>query len=476
MNGRVLIVDDEADGRASLAELAGRWGFETKEAASGREALGAVRAWHPEIILTDLVMPDTDGLSLLKALRQEAPECPVIMLTGRGTIQVAVQAIQAGAWDFVEKPVDPQRLRLLLERAVEKRETQREVLQLRSSLAAQAPAAALVGSSPGMSAVMDLVRKVAPSTASVVIGGESGTGKELVARAIHALSPRRDRPFVALNCSAIPATLIEAELFGSEKGAYTGADQRRLGCFELANRGTLFLDEIGELPAELQSKFLRVLEERRLRRLGGRSEIEVDVRVLCASHHDLRDAARRGTFREDLYFRLGVFTVTIPPLRERRDDIPPLVAHFIERFNADTGKRVRRVEPAALAVLQSHDWPGNVRELRNAVERAVILADGESLGMEHLPPEVHAVDLEGSALRIPLGTSLDEVEREFIQATLRRTGGNKSRSATLLGISEKTLYNKLHRYAAEAAGVGPAGGSGRAGDGPAPRGPKARGA
>jgi len=271
-----------------------------------------------------------------------------------------------------------------------------------------------------------------------------------VARAIHALSPRRDRPFVALNCSAIPATLIEAELFGSEKGAFTGADQRRLGCFELAHRGTLFLDEIGELPSELQSKFLRVLEERRLRRLGGRGEVEVDVRVLCASHHDLREAARRGTFREDLYFRLGVFTVTLPPLRDRRDDIPLLVDHFIERFNADTGKRVRRVEPAALALLQAHAWPGNVRELRNAVERGVILADGEVLGLEHLPPDVHAADQEGLSLRVPLGTSLDEVEREVIEATLRRTGGNKSRTASMLGISEKTLYNKLHRYAAEA--------------------------
>jgi DNA-binding NtrC family response regulator len=451
VKGRVLIVDDERDGRAALAELAGRWGFETREADGGREGMAAVRSWHPDIILTDLVMPDTDGLALLKAIRLEAPECPVVMLTGRGTIQLAVQAIQAGAWDFIEKPVDPQRLRLVLERAAEKRETQREVLQLRSSLAAQAPGAALVGSSPAMGAVMDLVRKVAPSSASVVVGGESGTGKELVARAIHAMSPRRERPFVALNCSAIPATLIEAELFGSEKGAFTGADQRRLGCFELAHRGTLFLDEIGELPTELQSKFLRVLEERRLRRLGGRGEIEVDVRVLCASHHDLREAARRGAFREDLYFRLGVFTVILPPLRDRRDDIPLLVDHFIERFNADTGKRVRRVEPAALALLQAHAWPGNVRELRNAVERGVILADGEVLGLEHLPPDVHAADQEGLSLRVPLGTSLDAVEREVIQATLRRTGGNKSRTASLLGISEKTLYNKLHRYAAEAA-------------------------
>jgi len=467
VKGRLLIVDDEQDGRSALAELAGRWGLETREAEGGREGLAAARAWHPDLILSDLVMPDSDGLWLLKALRAEAPECPVILLTGRGTIQLAVQAIQAGAWDFIEKPVDPQRLRLVLERAVEKRETQREVQQLRSSLAALAPGVDLVGASPAMASVMELVRKVAPSNASVVVGGESGTGKELVARAIHALSPRRDRPFVALNCSAIPATLIEAELFGSEKGAYTGADQRRLGCFELAHRGTLFLDEIGELPSELQSKFLRVLEERRLRRLGGRVEIEVDARVLCASHHDLREAARRGAFREDLYFRLGVFTVTLPPLRERREDVPSLVDHFIARFNAETGKRVRRVAPAALALLQAHAWPGNVRELRNAVERAVILAEGEELGLEHLPPDVLAADPEGAALRIPLGTPLDTVEREVIQATLRRAGGNKLRTATLLGISEKTLYNKLHRYAAEAAGVG-------TGDGDPPAAPVGR--
>jgi DNA-binding NtrC family response regulator len=451
VTGRVLIVDDEADGRAALAELTVRWGFEAQVASSGAEGLRQAIEWRPDVILTDLVMPDTDGLWLLRALRAEMPECPVVLLTGRGSIQAAVQAIKEGAWDFIEKPVDVQRLRLVLERALEKRETQREVQLLRRNLAVLAPGTELIGASPAMQQVAEMMRKVAPSTASVVIGGESGTGKEVVARAIHGLSPRRDKPFVALNCSAIPATLIEAELFGSERGAFTGADQRRLGCFELAHGGTLFLDEIGELPMELQSKFLRVLEERRFRRLGGRVEVGVDVRVLCASNRDLKEACRAGRFREDLYFRLGVFTITLPPLKARRDDVPLLVQHFIEKFNAQTGRRIQGITPAAQTVLQAYAWPGNIRELRNAVERAVILAEGDVLGVDHFPPDVQHSSAELASLRISLDLPLDAIEKEVIQACLQRHGGNKARTATALGISEKTLYNKLHRYASEAA-------------------------
>jgi DNA-binding NtrC family response regulator len=316
-----------------------------------------------------------------------------------------------------------------------------------------------------MKKVFELVNKVAPSSASVVIGGESGTGKEVVARAIHGLSPRRDKPFVALNCSAIPATLIEAELFGAERGAFTGADQRRLGCFELAHNGTIFLDEIGELPSELQAKFLRVLEERKFRRLGGRSEVEVDVRVLCASARDLREEVRLGRFREDLFFRLGVFSISLPPLKERREDVPLLVQHFIEKYNGETGKRVQGVSPAALAILRGYAWPGNIRELRNTVERAMILADGDVLTEEHLPPEMQPGGAEAAALRLPLGLALDKVEKDYILASLQRNGGNKARTAELLGISEKTLYNKLHRYTAEARSRGGATGSGSEGQG-----------
>ncbi len=450
MKNRVLIVDDDAEGREALAELTARWGYDVVSAADGSEALRRAIEWHPDVILTDLVMPNMDGLWLLRALRAELPDCPVVLLTGRGSIQIAVQAIKEGAWDFIEKPLEVPRLRIVLERALEKKETMREMQLLRRRLAALAPGTDVVGSGPAMQKVFELVKKVAPSGASVVIGGESGTGKEVVARAIHNLSPRKDRPFVALNCSAIPATLIESELFGAERGAFTGADQRRLGCFELAHDGTLFLDEIGELPSELQAKFLRVLEERRIRRLGGRAEVEVDVRVLCATNRDLKEEIRRGRFREDLFFRLGVFSVALPPLRERREDIPLLAHHFIEKFNAETGKHVQGLTPQALEVLQGYAWPGNIRELRNTVERAMILADGEILGVEHLPPDMTPGGQEAAGLRLQLGLALDQVEKDYILASLQRNGGNKARTAELLGISEKTLYNKLNRYTAEA--------------------------
>jgi len=316
----------------------------------------------------------------------------------------------------------------------------------------------MIGVSPAMQRVADLVKKVAPSSASVVITGQSGTGKEVVARAIHVLSPRKDKPFVALNCSAIPAPLIESELFGYERGAFTGAEQRRLGNFELAHDGTLFLDEIGELPIEVQAKFLRVLEERKFRRLGGRGEVGVDVRVLCATNRDLKEECSRGRFREDLYFRLNVFTIQLPTLRERREDIPVLVHRFIEKYNAETGKRVKGITPAALEVLGGYAWPGNIRELRNTVERAMILAEGDVLGAELLPPGMQKAGPETATLRVPLGIPLEKVEREVILASLERNGGNKARTAEILGISEKTLYNKLNRYAAEARGRAEGGG------------------
>jgi DNA-binding NtrC family response regulator len=450
MRYRVLIVDDEADSLEALAELSQHWGYDVQTASDGTEALRRAIEWHPDVILTDLVMPNMDGLWLLRALRSELPDCPVVLLTGRGTIQTAVQAIREGAFDFIEKPLEVPRLRLVMERALEKQETMREVHLLRRRLAALAPGTDVIGTGPAMQRVFELVKKVAPSNASVVVSGQSGTGKEVVARAIHNLSPRRDKPFVALNCSAFPATLIESELFGYERGAFTGADQRRLGNFELAHNGTLFLDEVAELPLELQAKFLRVLEDHRIRRLGGRSEVEVDVRVLCATHRDLKDEIRRGRFREDLYFRLHVFTIDLPPLKERREDIPLLVHHFIEKYNAETGKHVQGLTPAAMGVLQAYGWPGNIRELRNTVERAMILVDGELIGEEHLPPDMQASRPETATFRVPLGLPIDKVEKEYILASLQRNGGNKARTAEALGISEKTLYNKLNRYASEA--------------------------
>jgi DNA-binding NtrC family response regulator len=339
---------------------------------------------------------------------------------------------------------------VVLDRALEKKETMREVQLLRRRLAALAPGTDMIGSGPAMQKVFDLVKKVAPANASVVITGESGTGKEVVARAIHSLSPRKDKPFVALNCSAIPSTLIESELFGYERGAFTGADQRRLGNFELAHGGTLFLDEIGELPIEVQGKFLRVLEERKVRRLGGKSEVEVDVRVICATNRDLKEEIRKTRFREDLFFRLNVFNIHLPPLRERREDVPLLVQHFLEKFAGETAKHVHGVASTAMELLQSYSWPGNIRELRNTVERAMILVEGDLVTEEHLPPDMRPSRPETATLRVPLGVALKDVEKEYILATLQRNGGNKARTAEALRISEKTLYNKLNRYAASA--------------------------
>jgi DNA-binding NtrC family response regulator len=447
---RLLIVDDELDSRDALAELADRWGYEVQTATDGTEALRRAIEWHPDVILTDLVMPNMDGLWLLRALRAELPDCPVVLLTGRGTVQTAVQAIKEGAYDFIEKPLEISRLKVVLDRALEKKETMREMQLLRRRLAALAPGTDMIGSGPATQRVFELVNKVAPANASVVITGQSGTGKEIVARAIHSLSSRKDKPFVALNCGAIPPTLIESELFGYERGAFTGADQRRLGNFELAQAGTLFLDEIGELPLEMQGKFLRVLEERKFRRLGGKSEVEVDVRVICATNRDLKEEIKRGHFREDLYFRLHVFTIHLPPLKERREDVPLLVQHFVEKFNAETGKHVQGVSTGAMDVLQNYAWPGNIRELRNTVERAMILTDGDTIDEEHLPPDMRPSPREAAALRLPLGIELRVVEKDYILASLQKNAGNKARTAESLGISEKTLYNKLNRYAAEA--------------------------
>ena len=451
---RILIVYDEPATRVAMAELLTGWGHRVEQAVDGHEALRRATEFRPDVVLSDLVMPQTDGLWLLKTLREELPDCPVVMVTGRGSVDVAVLAIKEGAYDFIEKPLDTAKLRVVIARALEKKQTLHEVAVLRRRLGelGQSRQANFVGVSPSMRKVADLLAKVAPSKAPVVITGESGTGKEVVARAIHSLSPRRDKAFVAINCSAIPATLIESEIFGYEKGAFTGADARRMGCFELADGGTLFLDEIGELPLELQSKFLRVLEEERLRRLGGKSEIEVDVRVLCATNRDLKEEIKAQRFREDLYFRLNVFQVVLPPLRDRREDIPLLVQHFVEKFNQESGKRVSGVDAAAMEILQSYAWPGNIRELRNTVERAVILCEGDVVTREHLPADMAGTREETQLLRVPLGLPMREVEREYILASLSKMNHNKSRTAQVLGISEKTLYNKLNRYAAQKSG------------------------
>ncbi|MBX5480350.1 MAG: sigma-54-dependent Fis family transcriptional regulator [Myxococcaceae bacterium] len=448
---RILAVDDEVATLEALTEVLTSWGHKVETAVDGHEALKKALEFRPDVVLSDVVMPETSGLWLLRQLREELPDCPCIFLTGRGSIDTAVEAIREGAYDFIEKPLDTARLKVSITRALERRETEREVQGLRRRLK-QLGGTEFIGQSQPMRRVFELLEKVAPSKASVAVSGESGTGKEVVARSLHNLSPRREKPFVAINCASIPATLMESEIFGHERGAFTGADQRRAGVFELAHGGTLFLDEVGEIPIELQAKLLRVLEEGRLRRLGGKVEIEVDVRVVCATNRDLKAEIKKGNFREDLYFRLNVFQIALPPLRERREDIPLLVQHFVEKFNSDSGKRVKGVHPDAMELLKNHDWPGNIRELRNCVERAVILCDGEYLMKDHLPPDMAGRAPEKASFKLPFGLTLDVVEREYILSSLERNSGNKARTAEMLGVSEKTLYNKLNRYAAEARG------------------------
>src|SRR3954464_12470053 len=450
---RILVGDDEETPRELFAELLERWGYDVDQTADGHDGLKIAAETHPDVIISDLVMPKLDGLALVRALREEQPDTPVVIITGKGTIDAAVEAGREGVFDFVEKPLDPARLKVILQRALEKKETLHEMQVLRRRIGDMESGVGLVGNSPPMRRAMELVEKVAPSKASVVITGQSGTGKEMVARAIHQLSPRRDKPFIAINCSAIPASLIESEMFGHERGAFTGAQERRLGAWELADGGTLFLDEIGEIPIELQAKFLRVLEEERLRRLGGKSEIMVDVRVISATNRDLKEEIKASRFREDLYFRLNVFHINLAPLKERREDIPLLVQHFIDRFAREGGKKLQGVSPPALKLLTDYAWPGNIRELRNTLERAVILCGSGIIDPEHLPSELSLGGGESAYLKLPNWLPLREIEKEYILATLTRPQNNKARTSQALGISEKTLYNKLYRYS----GKGPRG-------------------
>jgi DNA-binding NtrC family response regulator len=443
---RVLIVEDDPATRSGLAELVQAWGFQTDEAADGEAAMSKVTTFRPAIIVSDLVMPRMGGLDLLKALHDQLSDITFILLTAQGTVESAVGAIKDGAYDYLSKPVDPQRLRILLQKAVERQSTLREVRQLRRQLREQGSFGRIIGNSPAIRATYRIIEQAAPTSASVLISGESGTGKELIAQTIHELSPRASFPFVAINCAAIPETLLESEIFGHEKGAFTGAHDRRTGVFELAHRGTLFLDEIAEMMPATQVKLLRVLQERTFRRLGGRQEQSVDVRVIAATNVDPGAAVRDGKLREDLYYRLNVFAMELPPLRERREDIPLLVQTFLNEFNRHNGKAIRGVDQEAMYVLERYQWPGNIRELRNVIERATILADTEFIEHRHLPPTLIARGEESlPTLTLAPGTTVDEAERRLIVLTLDHTRNNKTRAAEILGISLKTLHNKLNR-------------------------------
>ncbi len=450
---RVMIVEDEVHALHGLAELVSSWGYETEMAGDGVEALEKAGGWNPGIIVTDLKMPRMNGLELLQQLSANKNDCTVVVLTAQGSIDLAVEAMKIGAYDFIQKPVEPTRLRTTLSNATHKRETERQLEVTRRKLRDTGVMGPLVGSSRRMRDIYALIDQVAPSNVSVLITGESGTGKELVARALHELSPRKPKPFVAVNCAAIPETLIESEIFGHEKGAFTGALERRAGCFELAEEGTLLLDEIGEMPVATQAKLLRVLEDRKLRRLGSKMESPVDVRVLAATNKNPDTAVDSGQLRADLYYRLNVFNIHMPPLREHKEDIPAIVEAMIQDMNEKHGRAVPGVDNSMLQRLMQYDWPGNVRELRNTIERAVILCGTNAVGVQHLPPGFGTRGVEVSAdagvantVKVEVGTTVDEAERLLIVKTLASTNNNKTRAAEILGISLKTLHNKLKEY------------------------------
>jgi DNA-binding NtrC family response regulator len=445
---RILVADDEESARSGLKALLSQWGYEIEVAANGQEALEKARSFRPDVVIADLVMPKLDGLQLLKTLQEKLAFAAVILLTGHGTIETAVSAMKQGAYDYLTKPVDISRLRIMIEKALEKGETLREVTLLRRRLKDVWGLGKLVGKGKAIQEVYRLIEVAAPTPGRVLILGESGTGKELVAQSIHALSPRSKGPFVAVNSSAIPETLLESEIFGHEKGAFTGALDRKIGCFEMADQGTIFLDEVAEMSPSMQAKFLRILEDGTLRRVGGREEIRVDVRVLAATNKDPMKAIQEGTLREDLYYRLAVCTINLPPLRDRKDDIPLLVQAFIEEFNPKYDRKVKAVDEAALQILMGYSWPGNVRELRNAMERAIMTSESDLITPKHLAPLLTShKDVERSeSVSFSLGTTVEEAERELILWTLKSTNNNKTRAAEILGISLKTLHNKLHRY------------------------------
>jgi DNA-binding NtrC family response regulator len=456
---RVLVADDEENQRAGLAKMIQSWGFAVETAADGQEALDKLSVIPVHVLVTDLMMPRMDGFELLKRLGTQGNVPPAIVLTAFGNIETAIQTMHdLGAFWFLEKPIQPSALKVLLERAATQSRLTEETERLQRQLSYQGVLVDLVGACAPMQQVYSMIRQVAPSKAAVLVTGESGTGKELVARAVHHLSPRRSGPFIAINCAALPETLMESELFGHEKGAFTGAVERRAGCFELAQHGTLLLDELAEMPVNTQAKLLRVLEDSRVRRLGGKNELSVDVRVVASTNKVLEEALRKGELREDLYYRLNVFQIHLPPLRQRESDLPMLTDALIGSLNVKHSCRVTEVTPEVMEAFRRYPWPGNVRELRNVLERGVIVAGEGPITMHHLPNDFGVSAgtrpapqmVEPNTVRLPVGTTVDEAERALIQMTLQHTQNNKTRAADILGISLKTLFNKLKEYGAAA--------------------------
>ncbi len=449
----ILLVEDKDSMSQMLKETFDAEGYQTVIARNGQDGIRLIREQHFDLVLTDLKLPRKDGIEVLKAAKTEDPLTPVIVMTAFGTIETAVAAMKEGAFDFITKPFDTDHLMLLMRRALENERMRAENMLLRDALNASYGMPTIIGKSSAISEVAQKIQKVSPTRTTVLILGESGTGKELFARAIHAMSPRKEAPFVAINCAAIPRELLESELFGHEKGSFTGADTRKIGKFELAGRGTIFLDEIGELDLALQAKLLRVLQEGEIERVGGVKTISIDVRIIAASNRDLEKAIAAGQFREDLYYRLNVFPIVIPPLRERMEDIPLLVDYFVGKFSKDMNIPVKTVSAQAAVLLQEYPWKGNVRELENCIERALILCDGAVIEPEHIILD-RRLATETALSRIPMSGTLDEaarqatriIETERITRALQETRGNKSRAAELLQVSYKTLLTKIKEY------------------------------
>ncbi len=445
---KVLVVEDDANEQQGLADLLAAWGYEVERAKDGIEALEKISSFTPAVVISDLRMPRMAGMELLKRLRESHPSLSFIMLTAQGTIDEAVEATKLGAFTFLEKPLETKRLQVELRNSLERHEKERQLEIAHRRLRDAGILGSLIGRSKQMQEIMSLIAMVAPSKASVLITGESGTGKELAARTIHQLSPRNTKPFVAVNCAAIPETLMESEVFGHERGAFTGAVERRVGCFELADEGTLLLDEIGEMPPATQAKILRVVEDSRVRRLGSKSEIPVDVRVLAATNKVPEEAVAKGQLRRDLYFRLNVVQIIMPPLREHLEDLADLITALLGDLNRKHNCAVINVDDEVLEIFRRYFWPGNVRELRNTLERALVTRSGDILRKKDLPPDFASPRRPGveDGLRLRPGMTVGEAERLLILDTLAFTQNNKTRAAEMLGISLKTLHNKLKEY------------------------------
>ena len=444
----ILLVDDEEALCTAAEKILAKEGYRVHSVNTAKDGLAKFEAEGADLLITDLLLPDLDGISLLKRAKELRPTIEVIVITGHGTVEKAVEAMRLGAYDFIEKPLDRTALIKAVSKAIEKQRLSDENRRLRDELQQQRGEEALIGNSEGMAAVKKLIRQIAPTDVSILIQGESGTGKEIVADVIHHLSQRRENPIVKISCAAIPETLLESELFGYERGAFTGAAGSKPGKFELADGGTLFLDEIAEMTPTLQAKLLRVLQDGRFQRLGSTRDIQVDVRVLSATHIDIQTAISEKRFREDLFYRLNVVNVTLPPLRQRQDDIPLLADHFLKKYAARMQKNVHGMSPTALEQLLMHTWPGNVRELENAMQRAIAVATGDTIGSFQLTPLMSSTATGqplGPAVTIPIGTTMADAEERIVTATLNHCEGDKEKAAKLLGISSRTLYRRFSK-------------------------------